>query len=264
MNAEELKKSVIEFCHKQIQIKQLLAWWRDPILVTAKADERFDILPDIAADNHMVPRELLPSCKTVIVFFIPFTAELTTGNIEGKFASEAWGRSLSETNDLIQDISEYIKASLLEKGYLSELTPATYNFDPESLTARWSHKHLAHVAGLGRFGINAQMITPAGCSGRLGSLVTEADLGNNPLVTVEHLCLHKAGQNCAECIKNCPVQGVSFEGIDRLRCNKRLQVNLKRFAAMPGMRDDVEVCAKCVAGMPCSLTSPVAPTMPEA
>ncbi len=264
MDIEELRKSVVDFCEKQIQIGQLPGWWRKPILVTAKADERFNILPDIAAENHMLPRELLPSCKTVIVFFIPFNTELTAGNIGGKSPSKNWGRSLSLTNNLIQMISEYIKESLMENGYHSELTPATYNFDPKSLTARWSHKHLAHVAGLGRFGINAQMITPAGCSGRLGSLVTDADLGNNPLVTVEHLCLHKVGQDCAECIRNCPVKAVSFEGIDRHRCNQRLQVNLKRFAAMPDMRDDMEVCAKCVAGMPCSLKSPVAPTVSEA
>ncbi len=263
MNIEELRKSVVDFYHEQIQISQLPNWWRNPILVTAKADERFDILPKIAADNHMVPRELLPSCKTVIVFFVPFSTELTVGNIDGKFPSENWGLSLSLTNDLIQMISEFIKSYLLKNGYHSELTPATYNFDPKASTARWSHKHLAHIAGLGRFGINAQMITPAGCSGRLGSLVTDADLGNNPLVTVETLCLQKAGHDCAECIKNCPVKAVSSEGIDRHRCNQRLQVNLKRFAAPPDMRDDMEVCAKCVAGMPCSLTSPVEPTMSE-
>ena len=40
---------------------------------------------------------------------------------------------------------------------------------------------------------------------------------------------------------------------------QRLQVNLKRFAARPDMDDDIEVCAKCVAGMPCSLTSPIPP-----
>ena len=263
MNIEELRKRVVGFCHEQIQIKQLPDWWRSPILVTAKADERFDVLPDIAADNHMVPRDLLPSCKTVIVFFIPFTRELTAGNIHGKFASEGWGRSLSLTNDLIQMISEFIKDTLWENGYNSQLTPATYNFDPKALTARWSHKHLAHISGLGRFGINAQLITPEGCSGRLGSLVTDADMGNNPLVTAAHLCLHKAGLDCARCVKNCPVKAVSFDGIDRHRCNQRLQVNLKRFAAIPGMADDVEVCAKCVAGMPCSQASPVAPLKME-
>ena len=88
MDIETLRISVVDFCRNQIEKKQLPSWWRDPILAAAPADKRFDILPEIAADNHMLPRDLLPSCNTVIVFFIPFTPEITNGNIEGKFASD--------------------------------------------------------------------------------------------------------------------------------------------------------------------------------
>ena len=123
--------------------------------------------------------------------------------------------------------------------------------------ARWSHKHLAHLGGLGRFGINAQLITPAGCSGRLGSLVTEAALGDHPLVEEEELCLYKIGKDCLKCLETCPVKAITLRGIDRHRCDKRLQLNRKRFSAKPNMRDDIEVCAKCVSGMPCSLQSPL-------
>ncbi|MCF6248021.1 MAG: hypothetical protein L3J69_11755 [Desulfobacula sp.] len=179
------------------------------MLATAKADERFSILPEIAAKNHMLPTDLLGSCRTVVVFFIPFTPELANGNIEGKFASDEWGQSLVLTNNLIQDISEFIRGYFAEYGYRSVLTPATYNFFPESLTARWSHKHLAYLCGLGRFGMNAQMITPAGSAGRLGSLVTQAVLGDNPLVTVNELCLNKAGKDCLKCMDKCPVKAVT-------------------------------------------------------
>ena len=44
---------------------------------------------------------------------------------------------------LNQDICEFIREYFIKSGYHSELTPSTYNFDPESLTTRWSHKHLA-------------------------------------------------------------------------------------------------------------------------
>ncbi len=257
MEINTLRELVTGFCQKRIKQKQLPRWWRDPILVTAKADERFSILPKIAASNHYLPKDLLGSCRTVVVFFIPFTPELANGNIEGKFPSNEWGQSLSFTNNLIQDISEFIQDYFAGYGYRSELTPATYNFDPESLTARWSHKHLAHISGLGRFGMNAQMITPLGSAGRLGSLVTQAKMGNNPLVTVNELCLNKAGHDCLKCMHNCPVQAVTLKGIDRHRCNRRLQANRKKFAAKPNMSDDIEVCAKCVSGMPCSLKSPL-------
>jgi epoxyqueuosine reductase QueG len=191
-----------------------------------------------------------------VVFFIPFSATLSNGNIGGKFPSDGWGLSLSLTNDLLQSTSEFIRRRLKRCGFRSALTPATYSFDPASLTARWSHKHLAHLCGLGRFGVNAQLITPAGCAGRLGSLVTEAPLGNHPLVEAKALCLHKAGQDCLKCLQTCPVNAISLEGIDRHRCDQRLQLNRKRFAARPDMRDDIEVCAKCVSGMPCDLRAP--------
>ncbi|MGW8193971.1 MAG: epoxyqueuosine reductase [Desulforhopalus sp.] len=251
-----LRLCVTEFCRGQIRQQQLPNWWRDPVLATADADERFAILPQIAAPNHLLPSELLISCRTVVVFFIPFTEELSDSNIDGKFPSDDWGRSLAITNALLQDISVFMRTLFAHSGYQSELTPATYNYDPDSFTARWSHKHLGYLTGLGRFGINAQLITPAGCAGRLGSLVTEAPLGNNPLVEKEELCLHKNGDECLLCIQSCPVQAVTLKGIDRHACNQRLQINRKRFSAKTSMRDDVEVCAKCVSGMPCSLRAP--------
>lgn len=257
MQVNELREQLTGFIRSHIGQQQLPDWWRDPLLATADADERFDVLPRIAATNHMLPHEMLASCRTVLVFFIPFREALSNGNIDGKFPSDGWGLSLALTNDLLQHISEFIRDRLAQLGYQSELTPATYNFDPDSLTARWSHKHLAHLAGLGRFGLNAQLITPAGCAGRLSSLVTEAPLGNHPLVEEPELCLHKSGNNCQKCMHTCPVKAVTLKGIDRHRCNQRLQINRKRFAARPDMRDDIEVCAKCVSGMPCSLNSPL-------
>ena len=257
MNINHLRERVTDFCHSQIRQQQLPEWWRDPLLATADADERFEILPQIATTNHMLPNELLGSLRTVVVFFIPFTDELSNSNIGGKFPSDGWGLSLSLTNDLIQSISEFMRDHFAEFGYKSKLTPATYNFDPDSLTARWSHKHLAHLTGLGRFGVNAQIITQSGCAGRLGSLVTEAELGNHPLVEKKELCLHKIGYDCLKCMQTCPVKAVTLKGIDRHRCDQRLQINRKRFAARPNMRDDIEVCAKCVSGMPCDLQLPI-------
>lgn len=256
MNIHELRKCVADYCQDQVGQQQFPKWWRDPLLVTADADERFKELPKIAATNHMLPNELLLSCQTVVVFFIPFSDTLSNGNIEGKFPSDGWGVSLPLTNDLIQRTSEFISNQLSQYGFRSEPTPATYNFDPNSLTAQWSHKHLAHLGGLGRFGMNAQLITPTGCAGRLGSLLTEAPLGNHPLVADKELCLHKAGQSCLKCLNTCPVKAITMNGIDRHRCNQRLQINRKRFSAKPEMRDDLEVCAKCVSGMPCDLQVP--------
>jgi hypothetical protein len=56
----------------------------------------------------------------------------------------------------------------------------THNFNEEDLTAGWSHKSVAFVAGLGTFGVNRMLITPAGCAGRFGSMVISAEIPPTP------------------------------------------------------------------------------------
>ncbi len=227
-------------------------WWRKPLLATASVDDRFRILPQIASEEHLLPRDLLSSANTLIVFFLPFVKELIDENRPGKFPCRGWGLAYEATNDLIGLLAEKIKEHLAEHGYKSALTPATHNFDEIKLVSRWSHKHLAHLSGLGRFGVNAQLITPSGCAGRLGSLVTEVELGDNPLVESRELCLHKANQECLKCLGRCPVGAVKEEGIDRQRCFTRLRVNLNHTEALAGLKETTHVCGKCAVGLPCS------------
>ena len=245
------------FCREYINTAHWPEFWRDPLLAAAPTDQRFDCLPRVASSDHLLPRELMPGCETLLVYFLPFTPEMVQGNAAGKFASRDWGLALDWTNELIEAAGDFLRDRLADRGGACELTPATYNFDPETLTARWSHKHLACLAGLGRFGVNAQLITPLGCAGRLGSLVTDLELGDHPLVQDRELCLHRAGKPCLKCMAACPVGAVTPEGIHRPICNQRLQVNRKRLARNPGFSKDMEVCAKSVAGMPCAVAAPV-------
>lgn len=230
--------------------------WRTPLVATAAADRRFAELPRIAADDHWQPADLLPTAASVIVFFIPFAQSLCRENHPGKFPCRNWGLAYQRTNTLIGAVSESIRAYLTDRGARVELTPATHNFDPRKLVSRWSHKHLGHLAGLGRFGVNAQFITPAGCAGRMGSLVTDARLGDHPLVEAEELCLHKRGLECLACVKRCPVKAVGLEGIDRRRCWERLNFNLKHVSHLAGLEESTHVCGKCQVLVPCSLGIP--------
>ena len=58
-------------------------WWQTPLLATAPIDPRFDLLPQIAADDHLHPLDLLSTANSVIVFFIPFKKELIKENKKG-------------------------------------------------------------------------------------------------------------------------------------------------------------------------------------
>jgi epoxyqueuosine reductase len=230
--------------------------WRKPLLATAKADDRFDILPKIAAEDHIRPRELLSSARSVVVFFIPFVKDLALENHKGEIPCRNWGLAYESTNRLINRVCQHIQLHLEDRGYRAELTPATHNFDPVKLTSRWSHKHLGYLAGLGRFGVNAQFITSSGCAGRLGSLVTDAELGDSPLIRQKELCLYKNGHKCLVCVERCPVGAVSESGIDRKLCWERLKSNLLQTEEFAGLENTTHVCGKCQVLVPCSLKAP--------
>jgi epoxyqueuosine reductase QueG len=55
----------------------------------------------MAAKNHWMPEDLLPTAKTVIVFFIPFKESLVRENHPRKFPCSNWGIAYEVTNELI-------------------------------------------------------------------------------------------------------------------------------------------------------------------
>ena len=73
--------------------------WRTPLLAAARADARFDILPEIAAEDHALPRDLLPAARSVVVFFIPFHNALAKENHAGEIPCRNWGLAYESTND---------------------------------------------------------------------------------------------------------------------------------------------------------------------
>jgi epoxyqueuosine reductase QueG len=237
--------------HNQIDI------WRPPLLACSPADDRFERLKKIVVDDHALPEDLLPGARTVVVWFIPFKLHIQDDNVYGPRPSLSWGRAYPSTNDMINRAGEAMKALIEEQGGMAALTPATHNFDKKRLVSLWSHKHLGHLAGLGRYGTNCQLITAEGCSGRMGSLVTDLDLGDHPLVHAKELCLLKAGKKCGKCIKVCPVGVLSEDGLNRPACYARLRENYHLRMEPDGLPDTTDVCAKCQVGMPCSYKSPI-------
>lgn len=258
ISVEDLRKFVKKFVSEEPKRLGTAGWWQTPLLTAAPIDERFDQLPRIAADDHLHPRDLLPTAKSVIVFYLPFTRELVKENKKGPWPCRSWGVAYVQTNDLIERLGQALSKFLLENGYKSGLTPATHNFNEDKLMARWSHKHLAHLLNLGRFGVNHLLITPVGCTGRLGSFVSEVELGEYPLIETDEACLLKAGQECGKCINACPVDALSEDDFDRRRCWVRLNDNRRTLDYFSDLPESTHACGKCAAVMPCSFKNPVA------
>ncbi len=255
ITVEDLRYFITDFVEEYPEKNNEFPWWCEPLLVTAKVDERFNDLPRIAAGNHLLPNDLLKTARTVIVYFLPFKRELVLENSKEKFPVRNWAIAYNDTNKLIERINQGLAGFMAQTGNHSATTPPTANFDKVSLMSRWSHKHLGYLSGLGRFGINAQLITPSGCAGRLGSLVTEADLGDHPVFSGMEPCLHKQGLECLKCVAACPVNAVTVEGIDRTRCYKRIKA-VQKMKHLSDLPEYTETCGKCQAFLPCSFGPP--------
>jgi epoxyqueuosine reductase QueG len=160
VNIDFIRREVADWVAAYSTRKGVTDWWRTPLLVSATIDERFKVLPEIAAPDHLLPNDLLETVRTVIVFFLPFKRALVAENSQGKFPVRNWLLAYNDTNILIEHVNDNLSQTLATTGFRSATTPPTANFDKDSLMSRWSHKHLGHLAGLGRFGVNAQLSPP--------------------------------------------------------------------------------------------------------
>jgi epoxyqueuosine reductase QueG len=96
------------------------------------------------------------------------------------------------------------------------------------------------------------VITDAGCAGRFGSLVMDADLPISPAEPRQR-CLYFHNGSCLECVQRCPVGALdSGQPIDKYRCYDHLLGVASKLQAI-GLAD---VCGKCAIG-PCSCESAV-------
>ena len=83
MSVQELRRLAEEFVAAEPGRLGQAGWWRKPLPAAAPVDARFDALPRIAAADHLLPRDLLPTGRSVVVFFIPFKKDLPRENRAG-------------------------------------------------------------------------------------------------------------------------------------------------------------------------------------
>ena len=171
----EIIKWAEEFVAGYRERHRTVCSWEKPLFGAAAPDDPlFYELRQRVSPTHLLPRDLLPGARSVVAYFLPFGPEIPADNAGSGPASVSWAKAYIETNRLIADLNAYLAERLGEYGFQTAVLPPTHNFDPERLVSDWSHKHVAYIAGLGRFGLNQLLITARGCCGRLGSFVTEA------------------------------------------------------------------------------------------
>jgi len=249
----EVEKIIKQFVKHYSETRDIQTKWKEPLVTYADAkDKMFYNLKEVVSPSHALPTDFLPEAKTVVTYFIPFDESVVKSNIEGKESSKVWAKAYIETNQLILDISIFIKSELEKLGYKSTIIPATHNFDSERLISDWSHRHVAFIAGLGTFGLNNMLITDSGCCGRVGSFITDLWIEPTKRSSVEN-CLFKQMNICKKCVDRCVNSALKVDSFDRHKCYEMCLYNAEIYSDI-GLSD---VCGKCLVNLPCSTINPV-------
>ncbi len=265
-----------------------LAIFGPPLVGVADGeDPLFSRFRAVVGPRHLMPRELLRSHAPgaaaaparVIVWVLPYTAAIRESNRSGEWPSSLYSQARNNAAALNERISSALTVFLQERGHAAVAPIMTTAYDAfrdegHVFSSTWSERHVAHAAGLGRFGLNGGLITPAGMAVRIGSVVTDLDIDPSPRTAGGHLhpCLGEDGSGCGRCIPRCPAGAISSAGLDKEKCYVRRNVVRERF--LPVYKETLELlaaavvkggkrrqghslgCALCQCGVPCEAGIP--------
>lgn len=202
------------------------------------------------------PVAWLPAAKTVVSFFLPFSAAVRISNRADRTDPSAeWLYGRIEGQSFIGKFMEALKQMLEEKGIdvcvpsmdkrfdvKFEMTESDFHAD-----SRWSERHAAYACGLGTFGLSRGLISEKGMAGRCASLIVsqEWETTGRGYTGIDDYCV-----KCGACVRNCPVQAISLKhGKNNIRCNNHIEKMRKKYSPRYG-------CGKCQVGVPCESGAP--------
>lgn len=159
----------------------------------ASADQ-FDEAPSGA-----LPKDLMPRCRSVIVFAMKHLDVLVSSpNLD----CQAYSQDITNKETLHQAyrISRFIeKRGFLAFPIVASVSMWPYAEKEAGVAGRISLRHAAQLAGLGRIGRNAMFVTPEfGPRVQLGAILTDAELPASGVLE-QNPCIA-----CDLCIEQCP------------------------------------------------------------
>lgn len=244
-----ITNKIIEYVKSYPDRKNVKNIWKEPIVGFADANGSYiSALKEIVTPEHLLPGDFMENPNIGISYYIPFTEELATlnMNVEGNLAAREWSDAYNLTNTMIHDINQHIVEWLTDMGYRAA-SPTGVVFDKKLILSNWSQRHIAYAAGLGTFGINNMLISEKGCCGRYGSVVVDISVEPDRILTEER-CLYKKNGSCKKCVKNCFSGALTTEGFDRKKCFEICMMNDAKTGA--------DVCGKCDIDIPCAFKAP--------
>ena len=207
---------------------------------------------EVIGDHFILPNEWLPTAKTVISFFLPYTEAIRSANAKNcLWPADEWLHGRIEGQVFVAELSRKVCDILSEAGYES-LVPifdarlGSLNID-NKFTSNWSERHVAFACGLGTFGLSQGLITEKGMCGRFGSVLTAMDL---PKSIRSYTDTYEYCNMCGLCIPQCPAGAISLDGgKDNALCSAFLDKTSAKHKPRYG-------CGKCQVDVPCETAIP--------
>lgn len=259
-----IKNYIVDFVKEYEKRDEISTTWREPLVGFADANHEDIIhIREYTFEEHLMPSDVLANPTTIIAYFVPFTKDIAESNIGGELASEKWALAYQETNEMFIKLNDYLIKKIEEMGNRAAVCEVAGNYEKDVLKSKWSHRHIAKVAGLGTFGVNNMLITKEGCCGRYFTIVTNLPISPDKPLEEEN-CLYKRNKNCLVCVKNCFSGALSKDNFDRFKCYEICRKNFDNYEKLYGNKEKEkgkpkggsECCGKCVVNLPCSFKQP--------
>jgi epoxyqueuosine reductase QueG len=251
--------------------------WEAPLIgIASGIDPYFAFFKQDIGESYWTPAEAFslgyPNVRvtdeelTVISLVFPQTA-LTKADQrrETLEPSLRWVTARGMWETYMKNVCHGIEDALASLGMDAvaiDLLPELSRFTSEryGMTAKWSHRHAAFVAGLGTFGLSDGLITRKGkamrCTTILAKTVVAPD--QRPYGFHTDWCSFYANGTCGICIDRCPAGAITKEGHDKELCNA-YEDSLRDAMVLSGKMDPAYIgsCGLCQCGVPCEHKVPV-------
>lgn len=250
-------------------------YYEEPVIKFADTeDPLFKEYKKIIGEHHLTPKEAFEAAfgvgsysgGTVISIVMPINEKTRISNRSvKKLSSKEWTLTRTYGDEVfVRGAAKYIEGYLIKSGHRAIAPYHSEWFkihsDGSGLTSNWSERHIAYAAGLGTFSINDAFITEKGIAVKLLSIVTELKLDPDVRNAKSHTenCLLCSKGTCGACIKRCPVNAISKEGHDKMKCHKYVYgTESSELAASYGASPKAgSGCGLCQTGVPCEGKNP--------
>lgn len=248
--------------------------FKDPLVGFCRGDDPlFESLKEHVGPFHWTPAEIFehtfpgsgaaPEDLTVISWVLPHIKATKEDNRrEREFPAERWARGRIFGEKVNEKLRKLVEGVLMEKGLAAVAPALSPNFERKTsekygFASTWSERHVAHVCGLGTFGLCDGLITPRGKAMRLGSVVVRARIPQTvrPYHDPHAYCLFFSQGICGKCVARCPAGALSEKGHDKVKCRQYIRpVSEEYVKAHYGFEG--YGCGLCQTGVPCESKIP--------